>query len=79
MYQSIVDEEKKIRRNWSLIRLDTNNLSHSIIEKIKYSFDTFSQYDNKMEAIKIIRKEGIDNLNIDRIFISMKSLAKRTR
>lgn len=79
LYRSIVDEEKIIRRNWSLIRLDTNNLSHSIIEKIKYSFDTFSQYDNKMEAIKIIRKEGIDNLNIDRVFISMKSLAKRRR
>lgn len=79
LYQSIIEEERKIRRNWSLVRLDTNNLSHTIIEKIKYSFDTFSQYSNKMEAIKIIRKEGIDNLNIDRIFISMNSLTKRRR
>jgi len=73
-YQEILDSEDVIRRNWKLINLDTNNLSHYQIERITNTIDTFEATRNKMEILKILRSEFIQNINIDRIFLTMKEL-----
>ena len=51
LYQNIVDSEDLIRRNWKLINLDTNNLSHYQIKKIENSIDTFAPVRNKMNIL----------------------------
>tara|TARA_E500000331_G_C17176250_1_gene678444 strand:- start:313 stop:1260 length:948 start_codon:yes stop_codon:yes gene_type:complete len=74
IYKSIIDSEDVIRRNWKLINLDTNNLSHSQIAKITNSIDTFSPTRNKMKILKILKNHTIQNVDIDRFFLSMKLL-----
>ena len=74
IFNSILEEESIIRRNWRLVRLDTNNLSHYQISKINQDADTFESQRNKMNAIKAIKKELIKNLNIDRLFLVTRNL-----
>jgi len=74
VYKSILESEDVIRRNWKLINLDTNNLSHSQIAKITNSIDTFSPTRNKMKILKILKNHSIQNIDIDRVFLSTKFL-----
>ena len=74
VYQEIIKSEDVIRRNWKLIRLDTNNLSHMQIKKITDEVDTFDPARNKMEVLRILKRQSIQNVNIDRFFLSMKFL-----
>jgi len=74
IYKSIIENEDVIRRNWKLINLDTNNLSHSQIAKIVNSIDTFSPTRNKMNILKIFKNHAIQNIDVDRFFLSMKLL-----
>ena len=57
-----------------LIRLDTNNLSHMQIKKLNDEFDTFSPSRNKMEVLRILKRQSIQNVDVDRFFLSMKFL-----
>ena len=74
VYKTIINSEDVIRRNWKLINLDTNNLSHSQIAKIINSIDTFSPTRNKMKILKILKNHSIQNIDVDRFFLSMKLL-----
>ncbi|MAH42635.1 hypothetical protein CL614_02820 [archaeon] len=74
IFSSILKSEEVIRRNWRLIILDTNNLSSFQIQKLNQDIDTFEPVRNKMNAMKIIKKELIQNLNIDRLFLVTKNL-----
>ena len=71
LFKNIVDCEDLIKRNWRLIYLDTSNLAEIQIRKISYIIDTFAPSKNKMEAIRILLKEGIQTFNIDRMFLSL--------
>tara|TARA_A100001015_G_scaffold259979_1_gene304323 strand:- start:60 stop:413 length:354 start_codon:yes stop_codon:yes gene_type:complete len=75
VYQEIIDSEDVIRRNLKLIRLDTNNLSHMQIKKLVDEIDTFEPTRNKIKVLQILKKEAIQNVNIDRFFLSMKFLS----
>tara|TARA_R100001126_G_C4878162_1_gene177404 strand:- start:955 stop:1902 length:948 start_codon:yes stop_codon:yes gene_type:complete len=74
VYKTVLESEDVIRRNWKLINLDTNNLSHSQITKIINSVDTFSPSPNKMKILKILKTHAIQNVDIDRVFLSTKFL-----
>lgn len=74
IYESILKSEDVIRRNWKLINLDTNNLSHKHIVKIVNSIDTFSPTRNKMKILKILKNHSIQNIDVDRFFLSMNLL-----
>ena len=75
VYREVLESEDVIRRNWKLIRLDTNNLSHMQIKKLIYEIDTFRPTRNKMKVLRILKKESIQNVDVDRFFLSMKFLA----
>jgi len=74
VYKEILESEDVIRRNWKLINLDTNALSHHQIKKITGAIDTFSPARNKMIILKILKRNSIQNIDIDRFFSSMKLL-----
>ena len=74
VFKTILENEDVIKRNWKLINLDTNNLSHSQIEKILNSIDTFEPARNKMSILRILKKESIKNVDIDRFFLAIKTL-----
>ena len=75
VYQEIINSEDVIRRNWKLIRLDTNNLSHMQIKKLINEIDTFKPTRNKMKVLHILKRQSIQNVDVDRFFLSMKFLA----
>jgi protein Xni len=75
IYSEILKSENVIRRNWKLINLDTGNLSVNQIKRILNTVDTFAAKRNKMSVLKIFQDESIKNIDIDRIFLTMKMLS----
>ena len=67
-FRSILDNEAVIRRNWRLVLLDMQNLS----QKIDSIIDNNNEKIDKMEMMRLILKNGIQNLNIDRAFLTFK-------
>ena len=70
--ENIHSSEDLLRRNWRLMYLDTANLSGSQIIKIENIIDTFSPNSNKINVMRILLGEGIQQFNVDRMFLSFK-------
>ena len=71
IYPDVEASESLIRRNWRLVLLDTNNLSHSQIKKIDESLENSKVSWNNMNAHKIVNQDGIrgiDLLSCNQIF-----------
>lgn len=73
-FSEIIKSESKIRRNWKLIYLDTQNLSSTQINKINSSIDNFCPKRSKIEVMRKLLKEGIKTFNIDRMFLSLRHI-----
>ena len=73
--QNIHESEDLIRRNWRLMYLDTKNLAASQILKVNNIIDTFEQNRNKIEIMRILLKEGIQEFNVDRMFLSLSAVS----
>tara|TARA_A100001515_G_scaffold105068_1_gene85805 strand:- start:1606 stop:2553 length:948 start_codon:yes stop_codon:yes gene_type:complete len=74
--ERLVKNELLIRRNWRLVRLDTNNLSFEHIKKINTIYENDKSVNNKFGMIRFLLKLGINNVNVDHLFLSLKSLAR---
>jgi hypothetical protein len=74
MFKNILVNETLIRRNWRLAYLDVQNVSHDQIEKLKYKIENSELSYDKMGAMRLLLQQGINNLHIDRGFISFKLL-----
>ncbi len=74
LFNNILVNETLIRRNWRLAYLDTQNISHEQIEKLKYKLENSELSFDKMGAMRLLLKQGINNLHIDRGFINFKLL-----
>ena len=71
VYSEILRSHKTILRNWKLIYLDTSNLSGFQIKRITDSIDTFSPVRDKIGMMRILIREGIQTLDVDRLFLSL--------
>jgi 5'-3' exonuclease len=69
--KNISESETLIKRNWSLIYLDTGNLSSQQISKIGYIFENFKPARNKISVMRTLIREGIQTFNVDRLFLSL--------
>jgi len=78
IFKEIAVSENIIRMNWKLTYLDTSNISHAQIKKIESSIDTFSPSPNKISLIRMMIKNGIQNLDVDHLFLSMRNIGKRS-
>jgi DNA polymerase-1 len=78
IFKEIASSESLIRTNWRLTYLDTSNLAHEQIKKIESSIDTFTPLPNKISVIRMMIKNGIQNLDIDHLFLSMRNIGKRS-
>jgi 5'-3' exonuclease len=70
-YHHIAENEVLIRRNWSLVNLDTANLAAYQIERINGICDTFKPSRNKIEFIRALLQEGIQTFNVDQFFLAL--------
>tara|TARA_R110001583_G_scaffold7985_18_gene39016 strand:+ start:3199 stop:4089 length:891 start_codon:yes stop_codon:yes gene_type:complete len=74
IYNDLIENRDMIKRNWRLIYLDTNNLSHSQIKRISDTIDTFEPSRDKISVMRTLIREGIKTLDIDRFFLSFNSI-----
>ena len=74
--ERLVCSETLVRRNWRLVRLDTNNLSLQHINKINTIFENEKGVKDKLGMLRYIMKLGINTLNIDGLYLSLQSLTR---
>ena len=75
--ENIVSNESIPHRNWKLMYLDISNLSAEHVKNLEYSFNTAKATPSKFGLIKSLNNEGIEltkSLNIDRLFLRLKSI-----
>ena len=68
LYKEINENHDKIRRNWKLMYLDTQNLSADQIKKINYAIDTFEPKKDKIGMFRLLVKQGLNRFDIERLF-----------
>ena len=73
LYENMIEYSSRASRNWKLMHLNTNNLSHDQIKKIEYSIESAPEEGTKMKLIKMMMREGIPNFNIDSFYTSLKA------
>jgi DNA polymerase-1 len=74
--ERLVFGETLVRRNWRLVRLDTNNLSLEHINKINTIFENEKGVKDKLGMLRYLMKLGINTLNIDGLYLSLQSLTR---
>ena len=77
-FSSILGSKDLIKRNWRLVLLDMQNLSYVQLAKIDCIIEKDNEKIDKMEMMRLLLKNGIQNLNVDHAFLIFK-LNKQTR
>ena len=78
LYSNIVEHEDLAKRNWKIMYLDTSNLAAEQIEKINYAVNTFEPRRNKIELMRMMLREGIQNFDVDSFFMTIKTLGQNS-
>ncbi len=74
LYENILAATDSIKRNWKLMYLDTQNLSATQIQEIDEKIQKNQPSPNKIELLKIFRREDIKNFNVDSFFVTLKAI-----
>lgn len=64
MIDSILDSESLIKRNWKLVHLDVNNLSHTQVNKINEKVENPNKTCNNINAHKILKQNSITQIDL---------------
>lgn len=73
VFKAINESHNTARRNWKLMYLGLQNLSATQIYKINAKIDTFPPSPNKIELMRILLREGLQNFDADSFFMSLNS------
>jgi len=76
LYENILASKSDVKRNWNLMYLDTRNISATQIKLIDEKIQKNCANTNKMNLLKIFRREVIKNFNIDSFFITLKAIIR---
>lgn len=71
LYKNIVDKQDIVRRNWKLMHLDIANLSGDQIKKINDSVSSYSPKKNKLEMMRLLIREGVQDFDVDSFFMTL--------
>jgi len=69
---SLLERSDIIKRNHQLVLLDIQNLAHIQVKKVNEIIETKVKNVDKMSALRLLLKQGIKTLNIDRGFLIFK-------
>jgi len=75
IFNNVIASESLIKRNWRLVLLDTNNLSHFQIKKIDQDLENQALSWKNIEAHKLINQHGIRGIDLlicNQIFLQLK-------
>lgn len=74
LYDSIIECENVIRKNWKLMYLESRHLSASQSMKVDGVVEQFIPKRNKLNFIKTLMKYQISNVDYDKLFMTLKTL-----
>ena len=72
----IAESESTVKRNWKLMYLDTSSLSGDQIQKIEGQLENMGK-SNKMELMRLMSRQGMQNFDIGRHFVAINSVRYR--
>ena len=73
LYKNIIEHQAIVRRNWKLMHLDIANLSGDQIKKINDSVSSYSPKKNKLEMMRLLIREGVQDFDVDSFFMTLKA------
>lgn len=76
LYDSIIEHEDQIRKNWKLMYLGFGKLSASQVGKINHAFEQDTTRD-KLGFIRYLMSLQITNVDYDKLFMSLRTLAQK--
>jgi len=74
LYDSIINHEVTIRRNWKLMYLGHGNLSGTQVQKIDGALELEDTKRDKLGFIRSLMKLGIRNFDYDKLFMTLRAL-----
>jgi DNA polymerase-1 len=73
-FDNIVDQEKKIKLNYSLMQLYSSNLSIQDVHKINYALENSECTFNKIEIQKMMLTDGFGESNFEELYMNLKRI-----
>ncbi len=73
LYDSIIDNEEIVRRNWKLMYLGQGNLSGTQIQKVEGALESEPVKRNKLRFIRSLMNLQIKNVDYDKLFMTLKA------
>lgn len=71
LYRRVAAAGDEVRRNWQLVHLDGSMLSSNQASKVEHVVNTFVPKINRMDFIRALLKEGINDFDADGLFYSL--------
>ena len=76
LYDSIIENESVVRKNWKLMYLESRHLSATQSMKVDGVIESFVPNRNKLTFIKMLMKYQISNVDYDKLFMTLKALSE---
>ena len=70
IYSEICENIDVVKTNWKLIYLDTSCLSSAQIDQIHHIINTFKPRPHKIDMLRKLIQQGIQNIDVNRLFLS---------
>jgi DNA polymerase-1 len=77
IYEAVVNNEDKLKRNWKLVYLGGAMVSLGQQEKIENIITTYTPHSNKLNFIKKLIEHGIGTFDANSFFIELNSLERQ--
>lgn len=75
-YRRILESKSDIKRNWRLVYLDDHTLSSDQASKVDHVLDTFKLISEKMEFMRILAREGVNDFDPTWLFYALNSVER---
>ena len=73
IYSNILCEASNIKKNWSLMYLNSSMISADQVKKINYQIENKEEKINKFDLLKIMSKQGLNSFDIHTFLLTIKS------
>lgn len=74
LYDSIIEYEEVVKKNWKLMYLESGNISATQAMKVDSVISEFVPKRNKLDFIKSLMNLQIENVDYDKLFMILKTL-----
>jgi len=72
----IILNENRLKKNWQLMYLDSRCLSWTQIKSIKSQYESEVKKENKMDLMRVMMREGLNQFDINGLLFSVNSSVK---